>query len=344
LLSRLVDRAVGDNDYLECLAGKPGRKRLPDHADVVEDLVSPVVNRQDRREHWLDCNHPPRLAVPFGPVTEPARWGRRRSLLDLFDRVRLARPAVRAYELGLATRSSLRGKEPQAADGLPLPPARLRAQVGPLHADGEFFLSSGKHNADLIREILLEVGTPVEQLEALLDWGCGCGRVLRHWANLSSTGVFGCDITPKMVDWCNEHLPFADASVNELSPPLPYEESSFDLVYAFSVMTHLSADLQRAWVAESRRVLKPGGYFLFSTLGEYFVSRNRLTNQERRSFESGNLVVLYESSAGTSLCSAYHPPDYVRRELAGEFDVAAFRPAADDGRHDIHVLRKPLGS
>jgi SAM-dependent methyltransferase len=264
-------------------------------------------------------------------------------MLDLFDRVHLARPAVRAYELGLAARSSLLGKEPRVADGLPLPPARLRAQVGPLHADPDFFLRSGQHNADLIRDVLVEAGTPLEQLDALLDWGCGCGRVLRHWAGLQGTGVFGCDITPKMVEWCNGQLPFVEATVNELSPPLPYPDSTFDLVYAFSVMTHLSEELQHDWVAECRRVLKPGGYFLFSTLGEYFVSRDRLTDSERRSFEGGNLVVLYESSAGTSLCSAYHPREYVERELADGFDVFAFRPAADDGRHDIHVLRRRLG-
>jgi SAM-dependent methyltransferase len=261
-------------------------------------------------------------------------------VLDLFDRAHLARPAVRAYELALAARSSLSGGEPTAADGLPLPPARLRVQVGPLHADADFFLRSGSHNAELIRDVLREAGSPLEQLDALLDWGCGCGRVLRHWSDLPNTRVCGCDITPKMVEWCNEHLPFAEATVNELSPPLPYPDSSFDLVYAFSVMTHLSEELQCAWTAECRRVLRPGGYFLFSTLGEFFVSRDRLTDEERRSFESGNLVVLYSRSAGTSLCSAYHPAGYVARELSDGFEVVAFRPAADDGRHDIHVLRK----
>jgi SAM-dependent methyltransferase len=263
-------------------------------------------------------------------------------VLDLFDRAHLARPAVRAYELALAARSSLSGKEPAAADGLPLPPARLRAQVGPLHADANYFLRSGEHNAELIRDLVREAGSSLEDFEALLDWGCGCGRVLRHWSDLSRTRVCGCDITPKMVKWCNENLPFVEAAVNGLEPPLPYADSTFDLVYAFSVMTHLSADLQRAWVAESRRVLEPGGYFIFSTLGEYFVSRDRLTDDERRSFENGELVVLYERSAGTSLCSAYHPPDFVRRELADGFDVVAFRPAADDGRHDIHLLRKAV--
>jgi SAM-dependent methyltransferase len=268
-------------------------------------------------------------------VIEPARWGRRRSVLDLFDRLHLARPAVRLYETALAARSSLSSRA-AADDGLPLPPARVRAQVGPLHADARFFLESGKHNAELIRSLV-----PLHEVGALLDWGCGCGRVLRHWSTLEQVSVHGCDINPKMVGWCNEHLPFVEARLNELSPPLPYADQSFDLVYAFSVMTHLSEELQHEWVAECRRVLKPGGYFLFSTLGDYYVSRDRLTPEEQRSFEQGRLVVLYERSAGSSLCSAYHPSAYVERELAREFDLVRFQPAADDGRHDIHLLRKP---
>ena len=248
---------------------------------------------------------------------------------------------MRAYELLLAARSSLFRKEPKTADGLPLPPARLRAEVGPLHADAEFFLRSGKHNVDLLQDVLRDDGSSIAEIEALLDWGCGCGRVLRHWRDLRRTRVLGCDIDPRMVDWCNANLPFVEAAVNDLSPPLPYADDTFDLVYAFSVMTHLSEELQHAWMRECRRVLKPGGYLLFSTLGEYFVSRNRLTDDERRSFESGNLVVLYENSPGTSLCSAYHPPEYVGRELARDLDAVTFRAAADDGRHDIHVFRKP---
>jgi SAM-dependent methyltransferase len=273
-------------------------------------------------------------------VSEPAQWGRRRSVLDLFDRMHLARPAVRSYELALAAKSRLRGKELREADGLPLPPALLRAQVGPLHADPEFFLESGRHNAALVASLLQEAGSSVDELDALLDWGCGCGRILRHWSELRQTDVFGCDIDRRMVDWCREHLPFAGVARNDLSPPLPYDDSTFDLVYAFSVMTHLSEELQREWIDECRRVLRPGGFLLFSTLGEYYVSRNRLTEDERESFASGNLVVLYESSAGTSLCSAYHPPEYVRRELASGFLYVTFRPAADDGRHDLHLLRK----
>jgi SAM-dependent methyltransferase len=268
-------------------------------------------------------------------VIEPARWGRRRAVLDVFDRLHLARPAVRAYEYALAARSSLFDERTAADDGLPLPPARMRAQVGPLHARARFFLESGRHNAELVRGLV-----PLEDVGALLDWGCGCGRVMRHWAHLDGTDVRGCDINPRMVEWCNENLPFAKASVNELSPPLPYADDTFGLVYAFSVMTHLPEDLQRTWVDECRRIVRPGGHFVFSTLGAYFASRDRLTAQEAKAFADGQLVVLYAGSPGTSLCSAYHPREYVARELAHGFEVVDYRAAADDGRHDIHVLRK----
>lgn len=274
-------------------------------------------------------------------MSEPALWGRKRAVLDAFDRVRLARPAVRLYELALAARSDLTRRSATASDGLPLPPARLRTSVGPLHADASFFLASGRHNAELLGELLSEQGTSLEECEALLDWGCGCGRLLRQWSHLDGVGIFGCDIDSTMVAWCRENLPFADVSVNELDPPLPYGDASFGLVYAFSVMTHLSQELQQSWMRDVRRVLKPGGHFVFSTLGEYYAARNRLTLGERALFEQGQLVVLYERSAGTSLCSAYHPEDYVRRQLAEGFEHVAFRAAADDGRHDIHVLRKP---
>jgi SAM-dependent methyltransferase len=273
-------------------------------------------------------------------MPDPAAWGLRRSVLDLTERLHLARPAVQLYELVLAARWKLAPKRARDAGGLPIPPARLRAQVGPQHAEADFFLSSGERQAEFMKDLLAESRASIEELQAILDWGCGCGRILRHWVDLPRTKVFGCDINPKMVEWCEANLGFADVTVNDISPPLPYADAMFDLVYAFSVFTHLSEDLQHAWMRECFRVLEPGGFLLMSTLGEYYLSLKRLTESERESFSKGNVVVLYERSAGTSLCSAYHPPEYVHTKLAADFEVVAFRPAAVDGRHDIHLLRK----
>jgi SAM-dependent methyltransferase len=260
-------------------------------------------------------------------------------VLDGLDRLHLARPAVRAYELALAARSRLIRNGAATDHGLPLPPARLRAQVGPLHADPEFFLRSGRRHAELIRELVAETGAAVRELGAILDWGCGCGRVLRHWTELPPNSVHGCDIDARMVAWCNSNLPFP-VVCTELVPPLPYPDGTFGLVYAFSVFTHLSEELQHAWIRESARVLRPNGFLLLSTLGAHYASLDRLSESEHRRFANGELVVLYEHSAGTSLCSAYHPPAYVHETLARGFDLEAFRPAGDDGRHDIHLLRK----
>ena len=324
--------------------GKGGRQDRDKDEELEEPashLDPPVEKQAPPPADGRKVPEPPE-ELPSPAMNEPARWGLRRRMLNLLDRLHLARPTVHLYEYALAARARLTSREPATApDGLPLPPASLRAQVGPRHADAAFFLESGEQHAALVRGLLEETGTSVEDLGALLDWGCGCGRVLRHWRGLPRTQVYGCDINPKMVEWCAINLDFAHVDVTELAPPLPYPDSTFDLIYAFSVFTHLGEDLQHEWIRECRRVLTPGGCLLISTMGEYYLGLQRLTEEERTAFANGELVVLYEHSAGTSLCSAYHPPAYVRGKLASEFDVVAFKPAADEGRHDIHLLRKP---
>ncbi len=272
-------------------------------------------------------------------MTEPASWGRRRTALDWLDRVGLARPTARLYEMALALR--LRGRGPSVDAGLPLPPAMLRARSGPQHADADFFLQSGRRHTELIRELLAEQGSDLETVDALLDFGCGCGRVLRHWSSLSETRRCGCDVNETAVAWCSENLPFAEVVLTDESPPLPYAHESFDLAYALSVFTHLTEEAQHAWVRELTRTLRPGGYLVISTLGEHYLSLGRLNEPEQQAFRAGRLVVLYGSSSGSSLCSAYHPPEYVRTTLSGDLDVVGFRPAVGDGRHDLHLLRKP---
>src|SRR2546429_9778240 len=87
--------------------------------------------------------------------------------------------------------------------------------------------------------------------------------------------------------------------------------------------------------------LKPRDQPPQPTKGEYYLSLKRLRGEERLPFHQGNVVVLYQGAPGTSLCSAYHPPEYVREKLAMDFDLVEFRPAVVDGRHDIHLFRKP---
>lgn len=144
-----------------------------------------------------------------------------------------------------------------APDGLSIPPDFLMYLVAGT-GDAGWFLESGPRAAESIRSALAEVGVDLGAVGSLLDFGCGCGRVVRHWARLP-VAVHGCDLNPRLVGWCRDHLPFGTFAVNRLQPPLGCADGSFGLVYALSVFTHMGEPDQRAWMAELHRVLRPGG-------------------------------------------------------------------------------------
>lgn len=102
---------------------------------------------------------------------------------------------------------------------------------------------------------------------AVLDWGSGCGRVARHLAPELGARFYGCDIDSDNVSWCNANLPGA-YSASSLEPPLPYADNTFDIIYGISVFTHLREHWERTWLAELRRVLRPGGTMLMTVHGQ----------------------------------------------------------------------------
>jgi SAM-dependent methyltransferase len=195
--------------------------------------------------------------------------------------------------------------------------------------------------AQAVRELLAAGGRPIEQCRAILDFGCGCGRVLRQWKDLAGTAFYGTDLNAEGVQWCREQLPFASVSVNSSEPPTSFADESFDAIYAFSVLTHMPADIQRRWLQEFRRVLKSGGLLIFSTHGSYYAPR--LSNKDRQRFLDGKLVVRFASAAGSNLCNTYHPETFVRRELAPGWEIAAFTPEGARGNppQDAWVFRRP---
>jgi SAM-dependent methyltransferase len=272
-------------------------------------------------------------------VSTPSTWGWRRRAANALDQAHLLGPAISVYEALLGVRGALRTATRAEAGGPPVPPAHLRVKVGPAHADLDVFLRSGAQHADLVRSVLEESGSDPVAAAPILDFGCGCGRVARHWYGLD-VELHGCDVNRRMIEWCRQNLPFGRFDVNRLEPPLPYDDGSFGLAYAFSVFTHLPEGLQRDWLREFERVLRPGGYFFFSTLGEYYVGLDRLTEHERRRFDSGNLVVLFDDHAGENVCSAYHPQTYVEGRMAEEFDYVVYRKGNEHEHHDMHLLRK----
>ena len=253
----------------------------------------------------------------------------KRRLIRLLASLGLIGPAFRVYERLVA----IGPNRVRAVDGPPLPPRRLRVRVAGT-ADADWFLRSGRAAYDAIA-----AHVPLGELDAVLDFGCGCGRVTRYWHDFDG-GVAGSDLNGDAVEWCRTNLPFASFAPNTLAPPLAFDAQSFDLVYALSVFTHLTEELQLAWRDEVGRVLRPGGYFLLSTHGRSYVPR--LEPDERARFDAGELVVRWGDVPGTNLCSAYHPERYLRDTFANGFGFLELEPEGARGNptQDLVLLRK----
>lgn len=252
--------------------------------------------------------------------------------VGLLEPARNVRDAIRAWR---HERREERSALP--SDGLPIPPARLILKVAGT-PEARWFLYGGRMAAESIRNSLARNGVDIDSLPAILDFGCGCGRVVRYWQKLSGE-VHGADYEPAGIKWCRANLSFGRFAVNALLPPLPYRTGQFAFAYALSVFTHLPAHLQQPWMTELRRVLAPGGYLLLSLHGTAYASS--LSEDEAAQFKRGEVVVR-EEAPGSNRLGAYHPEDYIRGEMSKGFRALEVVPegALGNPRQDLVLFQR----
>jgi trans-aconitate methyltransferase len=209
-----------------------------------------------------------------------------------------------------------------------LPPAELRYRVSGA-PDAESFVKIGAACAADIQVSLAKVGHQLNSFKRILDFGCGCGRTLRHLVNhLPAAEISGTDIDREAIAWCNEYLDFASFKVASGDPPTDYAPGSFDLIYAISVFTHLDEDYQFRWLAELRRIAQPGAVVLLT------VDSGRVGEKGfvfEKSYEKGLFPSWYQN--------AYHSKDYVLDNFSSYFDVLGYFPKSMNNHQDVVVLR-----
>ena len=107
----------------------------------------------------------------------------------------------------------------------------------------------------------------------VLDFGVGWGRILRFFLkDVGIENLYGVDVDPTIIKVCHDTgIPGNLSQVNS-EGPLPHSDKMFDLVYAYSVFSHLSESVHIKWLEEIRRVLKPGGVFIATTEGRDFIN------------------------------------------------------------------------
>jgi ubiquinone/menaquinone biosynthesis C-methylase UbiE len=165
-----------------------------------------------------------------------------------------------------------RYKEALQATIKPAAPVQLRKRV---HGDEDLqtFEAVGRIVAANVFGQLMRVG-PYGDDFRILDFGVGCGRVIRPLHELcvytyltdGKLHWFGSDIDAEAIAWCRSALEsIGTFVVNSHMPPLPFDDQYFDFVYSISIFTHLPEDMQFAWMSELRRVTRIGSFAVLTT-------------------------------------------------------------------------------
>ena len=176
----------------------------------------------------------------------------------------------------------------------------------------------------------------------VLDFGCGAGRVLRHFAPEAAEAEFwGCDIDGPSVDWVAQNLcpPFKVMKTGE-SPGIPQPDGFFDLIYAMSVYTHIT-DHWAQWLLEHHRVLKDGGILIATFLGEGMIEElvGEPWVEEKIGMNSLGAGIPWDIGGPIVL----HSPWWLRAHWGRAFDIIELRPhlgAVQPAGHGVVVLQR----
>jgi SAM-dependent methyltransferase len=141
-----------------------------------------------------------------------------------------------------------------------------------------------------------------------LDFGIGWGRLARLWLRYAPPELLrGCDA------WTNSlELARASGLRNEMvqSDPLlgvlPFPPSSFDIAWAFSVLTHTSPSAFASITSGVARMLRPGGIFAFTVRPDSYWT----LPGPQELLDRGNTLGLVESNGIKYLKHVAENPDY----------------------------------
>ena len=103
--------------------------------------------------------------------------------------------------------------------------------------------------------------------DCLVDVGCGSGRLAVALRNFLKGKFIGTDILDEALAYAREKTGRSDWEfIETFESIIPVQNKSADFVCFFSVFTHLLDEDVFRFLAEAKRVTKPGGKIVFSYL------------------------------------------------------------------------------
>jgi hypothetical protein len=160
----------------------------------------------------------------------------------------------------------------------------------------------------------------------IMDFGAGWGRIARLFLREARPqDILASDTMSLAISCLRETGGAFQIIQNPPAPPIPGFQRTFNLIYAFSVFSHLSEPYTRAWLDYLLMLLQPEGHLVFTTRGLRFIS-----DLESIKAQSMEVINSYETAKVNEYLRQlrnFPDPEIIRhRFVAGEFQ---FYPIAN---------------
>lgn len=200
-------------------------------------------------------------------------------------------------------------------------PAKQLRFGGSEFKDDEYFLASARYEANRLK---LNMGGTLHS--QILDIGCGVGRLaIGILSGLGeSTYYRGVDIIKGSIDWCTMYITKyhpgfrffrLDVHNKRYNPSgkklddsfrFPFEDQNFDIIYLYSVFSHMTAEDIQIYLREFKRLIKPSGRIFATAFLEDNVPDVEINPQNYRTAWSGALhCVRYNKQFFEALLNQY---------------------------------------
>lgn len=190
------------------------------------------------------------------------------------------------------------------------------------------------------RAMILDLLPPGWSFEGkrVLDFGCGSGRVLRHFLDEAKVAeLHGCDIDAASIAWLQESLsPPLHAFRNQEEPGLPFPDHHLDLIWATSVFSVLT-ETWSGWLCELHRVLREDGVLIVTFVGEG--GSDLVAREPWVEDRVGMNALAYGQSWEVGGPMVMHSPWWIREHWGRAFEILELRPLTEWGE-GVVAMRK----
>lgn len=229
----------------------------------------------------------------------------------------------------------------------------IRRVNGPLATELNYWIGGATTFWQLDQLTQKYAGAGIRKIGRVVDWGVGCGRVLRQFWEMGggapparAADLIGLDIDPVNVQWCKDNIgDYGAFDLLHTDRGFDIESASVDMIFGISVMTHLSEANQAFWLAEINRILKPGGLAILTTHGEAYFLRFPRTIQMPFLEQFGFFDGMPDDAIGKEMNeyyrATYQSTAYTRKNWSRDFEILDIIPGTNAFVQDYVILRKP---